>query len=73
MTCRYCTRTRCRERTLAERVAVLEAHIAELEGVLREKPDQPILNAARRLVQATDNAERNAALGDLAMYTEPVP
>ena len=58
---------------LAQKLRAAEAHIAELEEVLREKPDQPILNAARRLVQATDNAERNAALGDLAMHTEPVP
>jgi hypothetical protein len=46
----------------------LDALAAELERVkaaLREKDGQPLLNAARRLVLATDNAERNAALGDL--------
>lgn len=32
---------------------------------LREKPNQPLLNAARRLVKATDDAERNYALGNL--------
>jgi hypothetical protein len=43
----------------------LAARVEALTAALREKPDQPILNAARRLVVATDNAERNAALGDL--------
>ena len=37
---------------------------------LQEKPDQPLLNAARRLVKATDNAERNYALADLVVALE---
>lgn len=32
---------------------------------LREKAGQPILNACRRILAATDDAERSAALGDL--------
>jgi len=43
------------------------ADAGRLAEALREKPDQPTLNAARRLVLATDNAERNAALGDLVV------
>ena len=48
----------------AKALAALDSLAAELER-LREKPDQPTLNIARRLLNATDNAERNAALGDL--------
>lgn len=43
--------------------------VEQLEA-LDEKPNQPLLNAARRLVKATDNAERNYALADLVAALE---
>jgi hypothetical protein len=38
---------------------------ASVENLLRPRQGQPIQNAARALVGASDDAERNAALGDL--------
>jgi hypothetical protein len=46
-------------------LSVIERHVQDMETALNDKPGQPVLNAARALVRATDNAERNAALGDL--------
>lgn len=46
------------------------SELVEQLEVLDEKPDQPLLNAARRLVKATNNAERNYALADLVMVLE---
>ena len=55
-----------------EAIAALDELIEQVEA-LEEKPDQPLLNAARRLVKATDNAERNYALADLVVALESTP
>ena len=52
------------------RARIAESDDWTYEEVLKEKPNQPLLNAARRLVKATDNAERNYALADLVVALE---
>jgi hypothetical protein len=39
--------------------------VKRLRKALKDKPNQPIQNACRQLLRATDNAERNYALGSL--------